>query len=351
MGTKKLTYYNKTNHYYPLGMLLPNRHEDAKEYRYGFNGMEKDDEVSGEGNSYNFGARMYNPIVGKFLSLDKISDIYTGISDYVFVGNNPISRIDIDGNIWVDPQGRPIVTDNGTTSENAVPIYSTAHAGMTLNKGEFYMDIVHQEWADITIYANDGTPIQAKRLIRSYTEKNAVFKVNKADPENPIYIKKGTDENIKDKKTWDTESDCHGFTFAGNNIWINDSEVSKLIIADKWKPTTEKNSDIVVYKDSKNVSSKNVDGTVHSAKRNMDGTYDYNAGITTGGKNATLKEAGGGLTYDSTIFYEQTEKDKVYDGKKKGFELKTVGNTSEINLTDKQKRNIKKLIKMLNESN
>jgi len=46
----------------------------AGSYRFGFNGQEKDDELKGEGNSYDFGARIYNPRLGIFLSPDpKIS--------------------------------------------------------------------------------------------------------------------------------------------------------------------------------------------------------------------------------------------------------------------------------------
>ena len=53
------------NDYYPFGMLLPNRHGSTDSYRYGFNGMEKDDKVKGEGNSYDFGARMYDSRIGR----------------------------------------------------------------------------------------------------------------------------------------------------------------------------------------------------------------------------------------------------------------------------------------------
>ncbi len=65
--------------YYPFGMLVPNRHKDSGDYRYGFQGQEKDDDLKGEGNSVDFGARIYDPRVGKFLSLDpmqkKIPDL------------------------------------------------------------------------------------------------------------------------------------------------------------------------------------------------------------------------------------------------------------------------------------
>ncbi len=50
--------------YYPFGMVMPNRNGSSDSYRYGFNGMEKDDEIKGNGNSYDFGARIYDPRVG-----------------------------------------------------------------------------------------------------------------------------------------------------------------------------------------------------------------------------------------------------------------------------------------------
>lgn len=83
--------------YYPYGMVMPGRNGNAGDYRYGFQGQEKDDEVSGEGNSYDFGNRMYNPRIGKFLSLDAFASKYPSISPYAFVTNNPISNIEMGG--------------------------------------------------------------------------------------------------------------------------------------------------------------------------------------------------------------------------------------------------------------
>lgn len=51
-------------------MVMPNRNFSDEGYRYGFQGQEKDDEIKGEGNSYDFGARMYDPRVGRCLSYD-----------------------------------------------------------------------------------------------------------------------------------------------------------------------------------------------------------------------------------------------------------------------------------------
>ena len=51
-------------------MQLDGRTISGDSYRYGFNEKECDSEVSGEGNSYDFGARLYNPRIGRWLSRD-----------------------------------------------------------------------------------------------------------------------------------------------------------------------------------------------------------------------------------------------------------------------------------------
>src|SRR5690606_4468651 len=58
------------NDYYPFGMLMPGRGYSASDaYRYGFNGKENDNEVKGEGNQQDYGMRIYDPRLGKFLSV------------------------------------------------------------------------------------------------------------------------------------------------------------------------------------------------------------------------------------------------------------------------------------------
>ncbi len=77
-------------------MLLPNRHESpGNDYRYGFNGMEIDDEVKGYGKSYTTVFRQYDPRVSRWLSLDPI--VHYGMSPYNAFDNNPI--------FWIDPSG------------------------------------------------------------------------------------------------------------------------------------------------------------------------------------------------------------------------------------------------------
>lgn len=79
-------------------MLLPNRHGNSSDYRYGFGGKESDDELKGEGNSYDYGARMYDPRIGRWFATDRDEWNYPFVSPYAFALNNPIAFYDPDGN-------------------------------------------------------------------------------------------------------------------------------------------------------------------------------------------------------------------------------------------------------------
>jgi RHS repeat-associated protein len=83
--------------YYPFGMKMPGRKFNATDYRYGFNGKEEDDEVKGDGNQIDYGMRVYDPRLGRFLSTDPITDKYPWYTPYQFAGNKPIWCIDLDG--------------------------------------------------------------------------------------------------------------------------------------------------------------------------------------------------------------------------------------------------------------
>ena len=67
-------------------------------YRFGFNGKEKDtDGEWGKLTHYDYGFRIYNPGIGKFLSVDPIAKDYPWYTPYQFAGNMPIQAMDLDG--------------------------------------------------------------------------------------------------------------------------------------------------------------------------------------------------------------------------------------------------------------
>ena len=70
-------------------MLMPGRKFDAgSSYRFGFNGKENDPETYGEGNIYDYGFRIYNPRLGRFLSVDPLTSEYPWYTPYQFAGTS-----------------------------------------------------------------------------------------------------------------------------------------------------------------------------------------------------------------------------------------------------------------------
>jgi RHS repeat-associated protein len=100
----------------PFGAPLAGRTWSAGSYRYGFNGQEKDDEEKGAGNSYNFNARIYDPRLGIFLSLDPVFKPFE--SPYTGFDNNPI--------FFSDPSGMDVINAHKESRDKAKEKYNAA---------------------------------------------------------------------------------------------------------------------------------------------------------------------------------------------------------------------------------
>lgn len=87
----------KATEYYPFGMVMPERDSASIAYHYGFQGMEKDDNLKGAGNSISTEFRQYDPRVGRWLSVDPLLFIFSNITPFNSFVNNPI--------IFTDPKG------------------------------------------------------------------------------------------------------------------------------------------------------------------------------------------------------------------------------------------------------
>jgi RHS repeat-associated protein len=120
-GSGGISYYIaevlSQNEYYPFGMGMVGRKASAgHSYRYGFNGKENDNEVKGEGNQQDYGMRIYDPRVGRFLSSDPLARDYPWNSVYAFAENEVLSCIDLDGLEKVKvvtPQGQVLYERTG----------------------------------------------------------------------------------------------------------------------------------------------------------------------------------------------------------------------------------------------
>ncbi|MCC5943557.1 MAG: hypothetical protein JJT94_01375 [Bernardetiaceae bacterium] len=75
-------------------MAIHSRSWQSEGYRFGFNGKEDDNDV---GDIQDYGFRIYNKAIARFLSVDPLAPDYPWYTPYQFAGNRPIIAIDLDG--------------------------------------------------------------------------------------------------------------------------------------------------------------------------------------------------------------------------------------------------------------
>lgn len=150
------------NDYYPFGSLEPGRsytESGVGHYRYGFNGKENDDEVKGPGDQIDYGMRVYDPRVGRFLSMDPLGKKFPWYTPYQFAGNKPIWAIDLDGeedhyytvNVVKNGVGRSEIV-SVTEDETKENTWYNDNAHGPLGKGDLYT--IRTETQDM-----DGKPV------------------------------------------------------------------------------------------------------------------------------------------------------------------------------------------------
>ena len=93
-GTDKGTVAQKME-YYPSGLQLCNNTTDSDVQPNRYNGKELD-RMHGL-NTYDYGARQYNPVVGRWDRMDPLSEKYYSVSPYAYCAGNPMNYIDPDG--------------------------------------------------------------------------------------------------------------------------------------------------------------------------------------------------------------------------------------------------------------
>ncbi|MFM2394339.1 MAG: hypothetical protein RLZZ546_2321 [Bacteroidota bacterium] len=97
------------NSYYPFGLTMGgtfSNNTTTPDTRYQYNGKEMNIDLGL--NLLDYGARWYDPAMGRFTSVDPLADTYPGISPYTYVANNPIKYTDPTGAYIVDQDGNRV---------------------------------------------------------------------------------------------------------------------------------------------------------------------------------------------------------------------------------------------------
>ncbi len=215
-------------HYYPFGTPFTDGSSTnigLQPYLYG----NKELDMMHGLNTYDFGARNYNPLLPMWDKVDPKAGDYPWLSPYNYCMNNPIKLKDIDGNIVRDMDGNIVYVTDGTVLEVRHPSNETAK-----------MEIGY-------VFANDKTPILVMR--------------------NVGYAHDG----------WTTN--CHGTTFLDGKFWLNNDQVLPLVRGDGYELVSlldSKSKDKVLYIEEGNVIGHSM--TIVETDNTITGTFVYGQG-------------------------------------------------------------------------
>jgi RHS repeat-associated protein len=105
-----------TNSYHPFGKRIDNLSFKSGTNQLKYNGKElQSQSLAGRSlDWYDYGARFYDPTLGRFHTIDRMAEKYVGLTPYQYAGNNPVRFIDVNGDyIYATFQGRQYRWVNG----------------------------------------------------------------------------------------------------------------------------------------------------------------------------------------------------------------------------------------------
>jgi RHS repeat-associated protein len=164
-----------TSGYYPFGMALGATFSASEPNRLMYNGKEKQDyTLNGlELGWYDYGARFYDPTLGRWHSTDPMCEIARRWTPYQYAYNNPIRFIDPDGMVvddYFNKEGQSLGSDNATTDNVQIINQEDWDANKTVNENGTET-IEHEKGNELSTNITD-TELTSETVVNIVTHYN-----------------------------------------------------------------------------------------------------------------------------------------------------------------------------------
>ena len=201
--------------YYPFGMVMnglsyadKSLANNGTENKYLYNGKELQDDLGL--NWYDYGARMYDASLGRFMTKDPLAEKFTHQAPYVYADNNPIRFIDLNGeNAW-EPNG------DGTWTAEAGDGAETLAQDAGISKEKAYA-IMEEQGYGTYVDKNDG-------ITKSAVDPGDVVDVNSQEETEAKAVDEAVDEYY---------TPCPGDDYVDGNPPIVELEKDVLVVNKK----------------------------------------------------------------------------------------------------------------------
>lgn len=170
-------------------MSMKERSFPSDAYRYGFNGKEMDDEMRGDGNSYDYGFRMYDPRLARFMSVDPWANKFPMLSSYQFAANTPIWCVDLDGleaRVYNDLSALPHSFISVIDAEGVINVYTFGQYGQ--NGADSPLEQMFNENGALVHLRGDAANEYIRKEFEMYGNKLQVYEISDKEVDKKAII-------------------------------------------------------------------------------------------------------------------------------------------------------------------